>query len=105
MFNPIAGRISCRVRTFLARRWHSGWWKQPESMQAPRVLRTVGMSVAPGIAGSQIPDALLRRPSLRVQATRGSRIWIPDKRCKNHYYDREEDRQVSFHTDSDEVVE
>src|SRR5439155_22526679 len=27
---------------------------------------------------------------------RGSRIWIPDKRCKNHYYDREEDRQVSF---------
>src|SRR5437667_5702979 len=36
-----------------------------------------GMSVAPGIAGSQIPDALLRRPSLRVQATRGSRIWIP----------------------------
>src|SRR5439155_22001152 len=45
MFNPIAARISCRVRTFLARRWHSGWWKQPESMQAPRVLRTVGMSV------------------------------------------------------------
>jgi len=38
-----------------------------------------------------------------------SNAWKPhldtDKRCKNHYYDREEDRQVSFHTDSDEVVE